>query len=195
MFCPKCAAHNIDDAKYCRVCGADISLLPQVLSGQLTANLAVAEDEEDTFEKRMRRRRRRREKDKDKPPTFEKAFENIGVGIAFLIISVMIAMFMPGGRFWWFWMLLPAFACAGEGVGQYLRLQREKGIAGRPEPLLAEEHEASFRKLPPRNTSEIMMPPPSITEGTTRHLNLEPQPRNEGEPAERKHSALDSNLK
>ena len=107
----------------------------------------------------------------------------------------MIAMFMPGGRFWWFWMLIPAFACVGEGVGQFLRLQREKGIGGRPEPLLTEEREASFPQLPPRNTSEIMMPPPSITEGTTRQLNLEQQSRKEGELAERSRGALDSNLK
>ncbi len=196
MFCPKCAAHNIDDAKYCRVCGADISLLPQVLSGQLTADLMGAgEEEEDSRAAERRRRRRSRRRDKDKTPTLEKAFENIGVAVAFFVISFMVARFMPGGRFWWFWMLIPAFACAGEGVGQLLRLQREKGIAGKPEQLLAEEREAYARKLPPRNTAEIMMPPPSITEGTTRHLNLEPQPRNQGEPTERPHSAFDSNLK
>ncbi|MFN2482444.1 MAG: zinc-ribbon domain-containing protein, partial [Pyrinomonadaceae bacterium] len=35
MFCPKCAAHNLDEAKFCRACGADISLVPQALTGQL----------------------------------------------------------------------------------------------------------------------------------------------------------------
>ena len=35
MFCPKCAAQNIDGAKFCRVCGANISLVPAALSGQL----------------------------------------------------------------------------------------------------------------------------------------------------------------
>jgi hypothetical protein len=193
MFCPKCAAHNIDDAKYCRVCGADISLLPHVLSGQFTvAPAAVEEDEGDALEKKIKRHRRR---DREKTPTLEKAFENIGVGIAFLIISVMIALFMPGGKFWWFWMLIPAFACVGEGVGQFLRVQREKTLGSKPAPQLTEARESSFRNLPPRDTSEIMMPPPSITENTTRHLNFEPQPRNADEPLERPHGALDSKLK
>src|SRR5438552_8275796 len=35
MFCPKCATQNIEGAHFCRVCGANISLIPQALSGQL----------------------------------------------------------------------------------------------------------------------------------------------------------------
>ena len=35
MFCPKCAAQNLDGASFCRVCGANVSLIPQALSGQL----------------------------------------------------------------------------------------------------------------------------------------------------------------
>jgi hypothetical protein len=191
MFCPRCAAHNIDDAKYCRVCGADISLLPQVLSGQLTAEPAVADD---AIADKSSRRRKRRDKEKA-PPTFEKAFENIGTGIAFLIISVMVALFMPGGRFWWFWMLIPALACAGEGVGQLLRLKNEKGLAAGRGPLFPASREAEVKSLPPRNTSEMVMPPPSVTEHTTRHLSVEPQSGDAHEPAERPESMIDSNLK
>lgn len=182
MFCPRCAAHNIDDAKYCRVCGADISLLPQMLSGQINADLMGTD--ETVIEEKVKRRRRK-DRDKDKPPTLEKAYENIGVGIAFLIICVMVARFMPGGRFWWFWMLIPALACAGEGIGQLARLRREKSLEGRSEPLLPESREAYVKNLPPRDTSEILMPPPSVTEGTTRHLNAEPLAKSLDEQAER----------
>ncbi len=35
MFCPKCATQNVDGASFCRSCGANISLIPQALSGQL----------------------------------------------------------------------------------------------------------------------------------------------------------------
>lgn len=170
MFCPRCAAHNIDDAKYCRVCGADISLLPQMLSGQLTANPDAVD--EAAVEKSSGRRKR-----KDRPPTLEKAFENIGTGVAFLVISVMVALFMPGGRFWWYWMLIPALACAGEGIGQLMRLKREKTLGGTGAPLLPESRAAHARNLPPRDTSEMMMPPPSVTERTTRHLGVEPPQR------------------
>jgi hypothetical protein len=107
----------------------------------------------------------------------------------------MIALFMPGGRFWWFWMLIPALACAGEGVGQFMRLNREKELTTGREQLFPAARETDARNLPPRNTSEIMMPPPSITEGTTRHLNPEPAQKASSEQVERPQSMFDSNLK
>jgi hypothetical protein len=191
MFCPRCAAHNIDDARYCRVCGADISLLPQVLSGELTAALSVA-DESAVEEKGKRSRKTRT---KEKPPTLEKAFENMGVAVAFLIISIMVAFFMPGGAYWWFWLLIPAGACAGEGIGQFLRIKREKTLDGSRPPLMPIAREAAFKSLPPRDTSEMIKQPISITEGTTRHLSPEPPTRNLDERSERSESMLDSNLK
>lgn len=195
MFCPRCAAHNIDDAKYCRVCGADISLLPQVLSGALATDLEVAD--ETAIEKKGKRRKRKEEqKEKEKgPPTLEKAFENIGVGIAFLIISIMIAVFMPGGRFWWFWLLIPAGACGGEGIGQLLRLKREKMLGGSPQSQLGAPHQTPINTLPPRDTSEMLMPPPSITENTTRHLGPDPRAGSFDEAFERPQSTHDSNVK
>lgn len=195
MFCPRCAAHNIDDAKYCRVCGADISLLPQVLSGALATGLEVAE-ETAVEEKGKSGKRKGKKKDKEKEtPTLEKAFENIGVGIAFLIISIMVAVFMPGGRFWWFWLLIPTGACAGEGIGQLLGLKREKSLGGSREPQLRAPHQTHISNLPPRDTSEMLMPPPSITENTTRHLGPDPRAGSFDEAFERPQSTHDSNLK
>lgn len=195
MFCPRCAAHNIDDAKYCRVCGADISLLPQVLSGELTADVVVIDEAAVTRKGKRRRKDKDKDKDENKTPTLEKAFENIGVGLAFLIISVMVALFMPGGRFWWFWLLIPALACVGEGIGQLMRVKREKGLATGREQMFPAAREAEMRSLPPRNTSEILMPPPSVTEGTTRHLGPEPSKKNVNEETKRPQSMFDSNLK
>lgn len=191
MFCPRCAAHNIDDARYCRVCGADISLLPQMLSGQFTTDLANA-DEAGVEEKEKRHKGKHKDKEK-KAPTLEKAFENIGVAVAFLVISVMVARFMPGGHVWWFWLLIPSFACAGEGIGQLIRIKREKALLQQQQGTQATQaatlphvsREAQLKNLPPRDTSEMLMPPPSVTEGTTRHLNAEPQPRNRNDAAER----------
>lgn len=198
MFCPRCAAHNIDDAKYCRVCGADISLLPQVLSGELATNLSVV-DESAVEEQGKRRRRRDKKRDKEeeekKPPTLEKAFENIGTGVAFLVISIMVALFMPGGRFWWYWMLIPALACAGEGVGQYLRVRSEKTLGGKSTPQLRAPQASPDIYLPPRDTAEMRLPPPSITENTTRHLSPEPRARSFDESLEQPESLRDANLK
>ncbi|HEY0321956.1 MAG TPA: zinc-ribbon domain-containing protein [Pyrinomonadaceae bacterium] len=171
MFCPKCATQNMDNAHFCRACGLDISLVPGALARVVHQAPVVADDVE-AEETKSRRRRRK------KPATYEKAFENLGVGIAFLIISVAVALFVPSGRFWWFWMLIPGFACLGEGIGQLIRLRRELP----PDSTLLTPAELSSPRtagdLPPRSTSEIMAPPPSVTEGTTRHLGAEAPNKN-----------------
>jgi len=56
MFCPKCAAKNLEGASFCRVCGANISLIPGALSGQLPQ---VRQDD-DVDEGLCSTRRRRR---------------------------------------------------------------------------------------------------------------------------------------
>ncbi|MGI9105935.1 MAG: zinc-ribbon domain-containing protein, partial [Pyrinomonadaceae bacterium] len=35
MYCPKCGTQNVDDASFCRGCGANVSLIPQALDGRL----------------------------------------------------------------------------------------------------------------------------------------------------------------
>src|SRR6185295_10670199 len=101
MFCPKCATQNLEGAKFCRSCGANVSLVPQALSGQLPE--APREDAENCGIGRSRRRRGRRE------ATLDNAFKNVFMGVAFLLVSIALA-FSRVGYGWWFWMLIPAFS-------------------------------------------------------------------------------------
>jgi hypothetical protein len=154
----------MDNARFCRACGLDISLVPGALSRAVPQAPAVNDDEVE--ESRAGRRRRK------KVPTYAKAFENLGVGLAFLIISMVVALAVPSGRFWWFWLLIPTFACFGEGIGQLIQLRRElPASTDTHAPQLSSSGTAG--SLPPRSTSEIMAPPPSVTEGTTRHLGAD----------------------
>jgi hypothetical protein len=163
MFCPKCAAQNLDGASYCRVCGANISLVPQALSGQLQQ---TNEAELSRFEKRQLRRQ-------GKEVSLERAFKNMFMGIAFLLVS-MALMFSRMGAGWWFWMLIPAFSMLGTGIAQFIRL---KEGTNRPlsfqNPVQPAIHNPPQVSLPRRNTGELTAPPPSVTEGTTRHLGAE----------------------
>jgi len=160
MFCPKCATQNVDGASYCRSCGANISLVPQALTGQLP----VADQPQwaDRFE---RHRKRRRE------PSIEEAIRSIMMGIAFAVISVLVGKYSPGGWTWWYWLLIPAATLLGKGFSNLARLR----IARNQNPTFSGPQLNSVRPtdLPVARTGELRTPVPSVTEGTTRHLGVE----------------------
>jgi hypothetical protein len=163
MFCPKCAAQNLDGASFCRVCGANISLVPQALSGQLQQ----ANNDAD-LDRSGRRRKRRSE------PGIEQAIKSLFMGLAFLFVSIGLGYSRVGAG-WWFWMLIPAFSMMGTGVAQYIRIkERERRSAiGTFQPPQIQPLRQPVESFPARNTGELLPTPPSVTEGTTRHLGAE----------------------
>jgi len=161
MYCPNCATENLEGASFCRICGANISLVPQALTGQLPQ----LTDQSDRLSRRERKRG-------GKEVRLEHAFKNIFMGIAFLLVAIALSFSI--GRFWWFWMLIPAFSMMGTGIAQFIRLNQEQKMFSErgipPQPLMPPPARAN--SLPNRHTGS--MAPPSVTEGTTRHLGAEP---------------------
>ena len=171
MFCPKCAAQNLDEAKFCRACGADISLVPQALTGQL----ARADDDLSEFDERGRSR-------------VERGARNLAGGLCYLLLFLAVMFYFR--QFWWmtFWFIFPAIAKISKGVGllsQHAWRQSGHlpgGIKGATRPVGASETTAlpssqttalprmSLNDTAPADTAEIVAPPTSVTEGTTRHL-------------------------
>jgi hypothetical protein len=161
MFCPKCAAQNLDGASFCRVCGANISLVPQALNGQMTQTIP-AEDLTRSEKRAMR-----------KAPTLDNAFRNTFMGIAFLLVTVALSL-SDIGRGWWFWMFIPAFSMMGTGIAQYIRYrEHQKGLSGFATSSPQLQAAAHVPMFPARSTGDLMASPPSVTEGTTRHLGVE----------------------
>lgn len=172
MFCPKCGAQNGDDAKFCRACGTDISLVPQAVTGRLAERLAAGEAD---YSRGGRRRRRHRDRDDEKgPPSIERAVRSFIMGIAFIFVAFAVRTWAPAGGVWWFWMFLPAASMIADGVSTYIRVaENRRRLAPppyAPSPT-AVQPPPRAATLPPRNTGEIV-PPPSVTEATTRHLGL-----------------------
>ena len=162
MFCPKCATQNIDGAHFCRACGANISLVPQALTGQLP----VAPSDESP--------RRHRRRDRNRPPSFDEGIRNVVMGFGFMAVAAALAIFgRPiGAQIWWFWMLLPAFAMLGKGISDIVRVNEAKNMtAGTRQPQMP--YAAPPENLPPPNANELRPPAASVTEGTTRHLGTE----------------------
>ena len=159
MFCPKCATQNIDGASFCRACGANISLIPKALSGQLPQTT----EDPGRHSRRLRRWQ----------PTKEEGVRQLMTGFGFIFVALAIAEYAPAGRVWWFWLLLPAFTLLGKGISQIMRAKNDKLEVSASQTAKSIASVSPMGNLPPRNTAELMPPVPSVTEGTTRHLGAE----------------------
>lgn len=111
------------------------------------------------------------------------------MGSAFLLISIILGATGKASS-WWFWLLIPAFSMLGAGVAQWMRL-KHAGIGpdasavprhtGFEERSLDSGRQQQANVLPPQQMDFVPasesryktgdLVPPSVTEGTTRHLD------------------------
>jgi hypothetical protein len=170
VFCPKCGVKNVDDARFCRACGADISLVPQALTRSLPEGAFGVLDVEDGESGGSKKRKHK----PAKPPTLEKGLSKCMEGVAFLIIFLVGYFYFFPAIFLWIWLIIPALANFGEGVGQIIRSRNVDNALPPRAPFAGGELPTTYAhaagELPARATSEIITPPPSVTEETTRHL-------------------------
>lgn len=174
MFCQKCGTKNPDNGKFCRSCGIDLGGMSEPKGVELKSNQFYVD-------------RKGRIKSNDPDELCSSGIKNIVLGIGFLIISIVLLLTdVAGGRAWWWAMLFPAFSLLAGGIGNYTkskRLESKKNQAlTQNQPSLStvsQPHSA----LPPIQTDYInpqktiydtgeLAAPPSVTEGTTRHLEI-----------------------
>ena len=177
FYCPKCAAQNSEGARYCRACGADVHLVPAAMTGHLPEQLARAGENAPATPAPQRYR-------KGHVPSYEEGVRAIIAGLGFIFVSAGIGLFAPAGRLWFFWLLIPAFFILSHGVSQLLGAKRRENelahLAARPAEFAPPPVRPAplFEPAPSRQTGEIL-PPASVTEGTTRHLDAMETPRDE----------------
>jgi hypothetical protein len=187
MFCPKCGTKNPENGKFCRSCGTDLSPVSSALAGKKTGfGMIEPVDPIPLSEK------------KGKSPTWENALSTFFAGLAFLIVSIILGVTNAiNSSKWWFWLLIPAFAMIGTGIAQIYQLKREEQKLlpnqgahpntplEQPDKAFAAPADASAPPLPPAQTDYIApqraaetryktgdLVPPSVTENTTRHLEI-----------------------
>ena len=170
MFCPKCGQSNPDNGKFCRSCGTDLGNVSSALSNPPP------------------QQQQRLVNHKGRPIHIEGAVTKIFTGLAFLAVAIALAFSI--GRGWWFWMLIPAFGSLGTGIAQYMQIRRaEKGLPvynpAAPAELPSQQGQAftpAGSALPPQQTDFVStesryktgdLVPPSVTDNTTRHLEME----------------------
>ncbi len=166
MFCPKCGTQNPETGRFCRNCGADLGNVSEALSGNLRKHQNLVDK-------------------KGKPINYEQAITKIFSGLAFLIVAAVLGITgVAGGKFWWFWLLIPAFGSLGSGVAQYIHLKKteKQNVLSAPQnaPNVINSAPQNFA-LPP-NQADYIAPdsryktgelvPPSVVESTTRHLEI-----------------------
>jgi len=170
MYCPNCGTQNAEAASFCRSCGANLSLVPQALTGTLVDARAAAGGAAAEVGRHDGGGRRR--------ASLDKAVRTFFTGMAFLFVAAALA-FSRMGRGWWFWMFIPAFSIMGAGVAEYLRLkQQEKFLLsgpGRATTTPAVQAARVTGALPPHETRAEGYAPGSVTEGTTKLLERDRQ--------------------
>ena len=171
MFCPKCGTQNPDDGRFCRKCGADLGNVSAALTGNLPRQHYVVDP-------------------RKRAVSWETAITKLFSGLAFLIVAIILAVTGKfGASGWWFWMLIPAFGALGSGVAQFVQLKKlEKKEAAflSENPQNVINSAPKNNALPPTNTDYVSPPkqsiydtgelterPGSVTENTTRHLQMD----------------------
>ncbi|MEQ1763436.1 MAG: zinc-ribbon domain-containing protein [Pyrinomonadaceae bacterium] len=164
MFCPKCGIKNPDDGKFCRSCGVDLGNVSDVLSGKLQIEKGCTNS-------------------KGKRISLESSLTKLFMGIAFLAISIVLGA-TGAGRGWWFWMLIPALMFIGGGIAQFIQVRsvtRANGGFSSTEQIAISGNMPTAAALPPAQTMFVApesryrtgdLVPPSVTDGTTRHLEM-----------------------
>ncbi|HYM00595.1 MAG TPA: zinc ribbon domain-containing protein [Blastocatellia bacterium] len=163
MYCPKCAAMNADDSKFCRLCGTDLALVSQALTGRIQVQPT------DDWSRRGRRGR------KGGPPTLYGGLVQLFTGFGFLIVTLAL---MLSGQTWGIFLLFAAFPNLARGAASVIAARQAQAAISQftPPPPQIEK--------PARRTGELyqdfsqpVVPPPSVTEGTTRIMNRNPELR------------------
>lgn len=122
--------------------------------------------------------------------SWQSAITNVFMGFAFLTVSIILAVTgLANARVWWFWLLIPAFGCLGSGIAQIVQLKKtekqeaatalqntQKTISSAPPGNALPPTQTDY-VAPPRqsiyDTGEFAGRPGSVTEGTTRHLEMD----------------------
>ena len=163
MFCPKCGVQNPETGKFCRSCGTDLGDVSDVLTGKLQIERGCGTNR------------------RGRPITLESALTKLFMGIAFVVVAIALAFTGKGGG-WWFYMLIPALMFMGSGIAQFIQVRSgQRRAQFGPADQNSLSGSMPNAALPPKQTNFVSpesryqtgdLVPPSVTDSTTRHLEV-----------------------
>jgi hypothetical protein len=168
MYCPKCGTQNEEGAKFCRRCGEDLSLVSQALAKPLPfvvadkVDQALRRERDNLFKYEWLRNQRRR------------GLGELACGV-FALLTLFWFAVLGRGNIDFFYGVFAAIACYLLVAGVWDSYQARQAVTSgeRGKELRAAP---PLKELAPQDTSE-MVPPHSVTDATTRHLESSPKSR------------------
>ena len=85
MFCPKCGTQNPETGKFCRTCGTDLSPVSDALAGKTSNKMMGFGMIEPIQPLKVKNY-------KGKSISWESAFGKIFMGLAFFVVSIVLAV-------------------------------------------------------------------------------------------------------
>jgi hypothetical protein len=174
MFCPKCGVQNPEEGIYCRSCGTDLGNVSAALTGKLPVN--------DRHSPRGITRRGRGFRSPGE--TFAAGIREVIVGAGFLIAAILLLITnAANGHTWWWALLIPGFGALARGISNVIAYNMNKGgqnVLAQGQASLNQVNRAPG--LPPTQTEYVSpdsryktgdLVPPSVTDSTTRHLEMD----------------------
>jgi hypothetical protein len=165
MYCPRCAADNVDSARFCRACGTDLEPVALALAGEVAPPAQGAALDAKARTEWLQQRGR--------------GASGVTTGAVLLSISLLMAValsLMPATEvpwpFLWIaffgWMAIWGGISLAQGIGM---LFEARAVLGEAAP--------TTRRLTPRTAPGLQSggvvlaaeAPPSVTEQTTRRLD------------------------
>ena len=189
MFCPNCGTQNPETGKFCRKCGTDLVTVSDAMSGKTSGNssgFGTIQPIQPVHPMHLIDRKGRvRSNDPDE--IWSAGIKNTISGFGFLVVAMALLLTnVAGGRGWWWAMLFPAFSLLASGIGNIAKSKRleKRKAAGEFQTQSAPLFNQSVpnQSLPPQQTQFVSpeqsryktgdLVPPSVTDNTTRHLEM-----------------------
>jgi len=170
MFCPRCAAQNLDDAKFCRSCGTNLETVALALADKYHPAKGESGKAKDPFETWMETRKE----------GVNKTVKGIGLFASSLLIGMALGLFSNTPDWIIIWMSLFGWmACWGvismvsgaAGLVESRFLRRQLGQqSGAAAPPVQPPHAGHGVIMNDALTTPMLSPQTSVTEHTTTRL-------------------------
>lgn len=175
MFCPRCAAQNLDDAKFCRACGTNLETVALALADKYHPANKGSDKAQDPFKSWLETRQE----------GVDKIVKGIGWFLSSMLIGVALGLFSNTHDWIIIWMCLVGWMAvlgiisivtgtAGLMESRFMRRQLGQG-SGSSAPPVQSLPSGDRMMINEAVTSPMLQPQSSVTEHTTTRL-MKPEP-------------------